>query len=200
MPTTALVRLYDTLTPWERLPLLLAAAFRADALEVDRLARSSPASAFRIPDHWSLVTGLESLAKLYLLRQLDGASTVWRLVGAVESGGTDIEQQRDERLWKLIRLEAYRITVRAAGWQQFATDLRVDALGILTALPGHEAAQQAEEFARSVAYTAAEAATFVQELGRQDPAAGALEIRMETAADVAVALRRALEQHQEAWS
>lgn len=51
MNTDCLARCYGTLTPGERVPLLLAASARADAVEQDRLARSAPKHGFRLPDY-----------------------------------------------------------------------------------------------------------------------------------------------------
>jgi hypothetical protein len=101
MNTALLARHYDVLTPWERLPLLVAAAARADEVEQDRLARAAPKQAFRVPDYWGLLEGLEGLAQLYVLRQLDSAACFWRLLGALEQEAlvaTPSSHEQEERV------------------------------------------------------------------------------------------------------
>src|SRR5438046_1433779 len=50
----ALAQHYDPLTPWERVPLILAATGRGDYLEEERLSRSAPKLSYLIPDHYCL--------------------------------------------------------------------------------------------------------------------------------------------------
>jgi hypothetical protein len=69
-----LARYYQTLTPWERLPLIMAASGRGDSTEEQRLISSAARKAVRVPDYWGLSEGLDDLAKLYLLEQLDLAT------------------------------------------------------------------------------------------------------------------------------
>ena len=84
MNTNGLARRYEALTPWERLPLLVAASARGDEVERDRLARSAPQHDFRVPDYWGLCEGLEELATMYLLHQLELAALYGRVVGLLE--------------------------------------------------------------------------------------------------------------------
>jgi hypothetical protein len=67
MNTTALSHHYECLTPWERLPLMVAASLRGDELEADRLARKAPTSTFRVPNYRGLSEGLHQLVFLYLI-------------------------------------------------------------------------------------------------------------------------------------
>ena len=71
MTTKQQARYYQTLTPWERLTLIVAASVRGDGVEEDRLACSAPKQGFRVPDYWGLAEGLDDLAKQYVLKQLD---------------------------------------------------------------------------------------------------------------------------------
>jgi hypothetical protein len=64
MTTKQLACYYQTLTPWERLPLLVAACQRGDAVEEERVARSAPRKGYQLPDSWGLAEGLDDLAKL----------------------------------------------------------------------------------------------------------------------------------------
>jgi hypothetical protein len=58
MNTKVLAKLYDRLTPRERLPLILAASARNDEVEGQRLAQSAPRMALRLPDYHGLGEGL----------------------------------------------------------------------------------------------------------------------------------------------
>jgi hypothetical protein len=62
MTTKKLSRYYQTLTPWERLPLIVAASERGDAVEREQLVRSSLRHGFRVPDYWGLAEELDELA------------------------------------------------------------------------------------------------------------------------------------------
>jgi len=58
MNTTLLDKLYDQLTARERLPLIIAAARRADAVERRRLVDSAPGLCLEEPHHHGLATAL----------------------------------------------------------------------------------------------------------------------------------------------
>jgi hypothetical protein len=73
MNTTNLVRQYDALTPWEKLPLIVAAAGRGGEVEETRLANSAPRLNLQIANCWGLVEGLDLLARHYHHVQLDRA-------------------------------------------------------------------------------------------------------------------------------
>jgi hypothetical protein len=56
--TKALSKLYDRLTPWERLPLITAAVERGDDAETHRLSRSAPRLHLSLPDYHGSSDGL----------------------------------------------------------------------------------------------------------------------------------------------
>jgi hypothetical protein len=209
MNTDPLARHYEVLTPWERLPLLVAASARGDAVEEDRLARAAPTNGFRVPDYWGLAEGLDDLVKLYLLKQLDLAAFYWRFAGLLERHSWDHpsrqERQRDERRWQLLKLLAYRYVVRADGWRLLCAELHLDPEVLLKELPGYEAVQQMEQAARLIAFSAEEALAFLRadaEANRpaEDNIPGVRrEYQMDTAADVAQSMRAFLQARLDAW-
>ena len=71
MNANGMARLYDTLTPWERAPLWLAAGARGDEAERQRLARSAPRNSFRVPDTYGPIEALRKAAAVYIMVQLD---------------------------------------------------------------------------------------------------------------------------------
>jgi hypothetical protein len=209
MNTDQLARRYETLTPWERLPLIVAACARGDAVEADRLARSAPRNGFRVPDYWGLAEGLEDLAKLYLLKQLDLAACYWRFAAVPdrEPRGRPSRQdrQRDARRWQLLKMLAHRYVVRADGWRLLCTEMHVDPVVLMKELPGYDAVQQMEQVARLLAFSAEEALAF----RRADAAAGRpaeeetravrREYEIDMAADVAQSMRTFLQARLDEW-
>ena len=90
--TNGLARLYDRLTPRERLPLLVAAAARGDEQERHRLARSAPTQLQQVPDYYRLGDALQQVLLLQVARAADAAARFWRaqalLLTARHSGRT----------------------------------------------------------------------------------------------------------------
>ena len=209
MTTNHLARYYQTLTPWERLPLIVAACERGDAVEEERVARSAPRHGFRVPDYWGLAEGLSDLAKLYLLEQLDAAALYWRLAGVLDQEPlgrpTPEERQRDERRWQLLKMLAYRYVVRADGWRLLCQQMHIDPAVLLKELPGYDAVQQMEPVARQLAFSAEEALAFLRaqvEAVRPpegETAAVQREYKIDTAADVAQSMRAFLQERLDAW-
>jgi hypothetical protein len=140
MTMKQLARYYPTLTPWERLPLIVAASERGDAVERDHLVHSTPRHEFRVPDYWGLAEGLDDLAKLYLLAQLDLAAFYWRFAALLDqeplARPSRQERQRDERRWQLLKMLCYRFVVRADGWRLLCSEMHIDPVILLKALPG----------------------------------------------------------------
>jgi len=96
------------------LPLIVAASSRADDVEVDRLIRSAPRHALRVPDYWGLAEGLKELATYYLLEQLDLAASYWQVMTFREQGPLPSarkaqrqHQQQQEQRWQLTQMQAY---------------------------------------------------------------------------------------------
>jgi hypothetical protein len=210
MNTTNLVRQYGALTPWERLPLIVAAAGRGDEVEENRLAQTAPRVDFRIANCWSLVQGLDLLARHYLLVQLDNAVIYWRVMNLLDKeplfGQTRKAKQREERLWRALETLAYRIVVQADGWKLFCRQLQIDPDVPLKDLPGHGAVSHVEKLARSLACTPEEAWIRLREAvgsdklleGNAPPEAS--ECHVGTAEEVARFMREFLEAQITTWS
>jgi hypothetical protein len=79
--TKSLARLYDRMTPRERLPLLLAALHRGDDAEAQRLACSAPRIQLSLPDYHGLNEGLLLVPLFHVLGQLDRGLLYWQLTG-----------------------------------------------------------------------------------------------------------------------
>ncbi len=85
MNTSSLARQYEKLTPWERLPLILAASARGDEQEHSRLVLSAPRVGYRVPDHFGLAVAFQELTWLHLLEALDLAANYFQALGCAES-------------------------------------------------------------------------------------------------------------------
>jgi hypothetical protein len=195
--TKSLAKLYDRLTPWERLPLLLAALQRGDDVETQRLSGSAPRIQLRLPDYHGLNEGLTLLTFFHVIGQLERGLLYWQLTGTAAdweefSIGPE-DEERIERLWKIARLTAYRLNVEADGWTQFCAELHVDGEALLRDLPCYDTLQHTQQTARLVAGTAAEAVDCLRRLGPGDAA-------LPTVEGVAKALRKFLEERVAWWN
>jgi hypothetical protein len=210
MNTTNLVRQYDALTPWERLPLIVAAAGRGDEVEENRLAQSAPRVNLTLANCWGLVQGLDLLARHYLLVQLDRAVIYWRVMDLLDKeplfGQTRKAKQREQRLWRALETLACRIVAQADGWKLFCRQLQIDPDLPLKDLPGHEGVSHVEKLARNLACTPEEACIRLREAVGSDksletnasPDTG--EFRLDTVDEVARFMREFLEAQINTWS
>src|SRR6185369_2866074 len=83
MNAAGLPRLYDRLSVWERIPLLIAADGRGDDAEARRLFNTSPIRTWRFSEHLLAEQALHVRAVSYIEEQLDAAANyfhaLWRL-------------------------------------------------------------------------------------------------------------------------
>jgi hypothetical protein len=192
-----LAKLYDRLTPWERLPLITAAVERGDDAETHRLSRSAPRLHLRLPDYHGLSDGLMLLTFFHVIGQLERGLLYWHAAGAAAEAeefpvGPD-DKGFAERLWGVARLTAYRLNVEADGWTRFCAALHLDGEALLRNLPCYDTLQRTQQTARLVACTAAEAADYLRRLGWGDAAPPTVE-------GVAKGLREFLEARFAWWN
>jgi hypothetical protein len=194
MKTNGLARLYDQLTPRERLPLLLAAAARGDDAEADRLANSAPRGLYRLPDYHGLGEGLTLLLLLHVQTLLDRAANFWLVTGLAEGqalawGDGEKDPPAARRLEGVARMWAYLFGVEADAWGRLMAELHIDPDSLLRDLPFSDTIRQAEEALRPVAFSEEEATAFLRE--RHE---GARPVTVETVlADMRLFLDRCVE-------
>jgi hypothetical protein len=163
MNTNALAKLYDRLTPLERLPLIMAAVERGDDAEANRLSRSAPRIHVSLPDYHGFGYGLLLLSLFHMVEQLQFGLLFWQLSGlasdweAFPAGKED--KARADRLWNLARVMAYRLCVEADGFRRLCAELKIDRDAWLRDIPAYDALQLTEQAARGVACTPEEATT-----------------------------------------
>jgi hypothetical protein len=112
--TKALAKLYDRLTPSERLPLILAARERGDDAEAERLADAAGRITLSMSDHAPYAHAFDELATLVLLELLDDAGAYFDAFhhaleardlfdeeglddGDAEEGGDETDTEADAR-------------------------------------------------------------------------------------------------------
>jgi hypothetical protein len=170
--TDALAKLYDRLTPSERLPLIIAAVERGDAAEADRLSRSAPRFQPVLPDYHGLGEGLLLLALFHLIGQLERGLVYWRTAATAvdweECPAGQQDKVRAERLWAVARMTAYMLCVEADAWTRFCSELHIDPVALVRDLPGYNTLQLTQEAARLLLWTAEEAAAYLRRVGPGD--------------------------------
>jgi hypothetical protein len=165
MKTDCLARLYDRLTPRERLALIVAATARGDEADRARLVASAPTHLFRVPDYYGLAEGLRSLALLHVAHMLDLAARYRHASGLVaQEGDCKGRAGQAERARRLDaeRMLAYLLVVNAEGWTRFCSEMQLDGDLLLKNLPGYETLTRAEEVGRLMAFTSEEAAAWAR--------------------------------------
>jgi hypothetical protein len=165
MKADGLAKLYDRLTPRERLPLIVAATARGDEADRARLLASAPASLFRLPDYFGLAEGLRTLALFHVAEMLDLAARFGHAAGMLaqegDFRGRAGKAERARRLGEA-RMLAHLLVVNADGWTRFCCEMQLDGDLLLKHLLGYETLTRAEEVARLMAFTPEEATAWAQ--------------------------------------
>jgi hypothetical protein len=196
MNTNGISKLYHQLSSRERLPLILAASARGDDLERDRLARSAPREAFRVPDYFGLADGIQMQAIFHVNQLLDLAAIYWRGSEMLAHAGEFPPEERKARrkqMRDLVRALAYTFTAHVDGWKRFCEEWKLDGEVLLQSLPGFGTVREAEQSARGMAFTAEEATDWMRRTG-DNPTA-----RPITADDVAARMQAFVESRAEWW-
>jgi hypothetical protein len=202
--TQPLSRLYDHLTPRERLPLIVAAASRGDSVEQCRLQTSAPKQTFDVPDYVPHARALNELAVYHLLTVLDLGMHFWQWWGLWltrslrnQAAGRQRRGRRSKakaakaletRNGCLVRYYAARFVAHVDGWKQFCAALHVDPEAPVHFMIGWDNVVRTESRARELAFTPEEALWFarmetVPEDGDETKERGPAPL--ETAAEVA---------------
>jgi len=187
MNTNSLAKQYDTLTAWERLPLILAALNRGDDAEEERLTSSAPTRPAAVPHYYGLWEGLTLLSVAHHTLQLDRVCRLFSATGLLMAG----KIKRDEPL----RMLAFQLVTDADAWRLFSAELHLDPDAILRHLPGCDLVRDLEEAARRFAFSPEEALAYMRSQDENAEAAAgktpaAPREHMDTAADNAGVLDR----------
>ena len=188
MSTPSLDRLYERLTPRERLPLIMAAHVRGDVAERKRLVASARTRTYEVPDYFPLARALGQAAHWQMLTLLDLAGHFWQWWGLWMSSarlqdpaegvarrrgrraatskkkacGADADRIEPYRARGITRYYASRFVAHVDGWKQFCSDLHADPQVQLQYLIGWSFVALTERAARHLAFGAGEADCFMR--------------------------------------
>jgi hypothetical protein len=165
MNTKCLAKMYDRLTPRERLPLILAASARDDEVEGQRLVQSAPRMALRLPDYHGLGEGLFLASLFHLISVLDVTAMFWLTQGRLAEWTACADKDEDDSLNRMdakVRMWAYVLTAKRDGWRRFCAELPVDPELLLNDVPGYDTVKRSEEAARLLAFNVDEARAWLR--------------------------------------
>jgi hypothetical protein len=178
MTTNPVSRLYDRLTPRERLPLLIAAAKRGDAIESQRLQMSAPKLQLEMPDYYPHADAWNEVAHYHLLTVLDLGLHFWQWWGLWltrglrnqitsdpspgQRGQGTAAKNLERRAGFLVSYYAARFVAHIDGWKQFCNELHVDPQALLDFMIGWDHIVRTESQARELAFTPEDARWFVR--------------------------------------
>jgi hypothetical protein len=178
MNTNGLAKLYEHLSPKERLPLIMAASARGDEAERNRLAYSAPKEEFRRPDYWGVAEGMRLASKFHLLELLDLAAFYWEtsgLLGEWEVLTDEARQGPPKLLYTTVAATAYMFLTKLDGWRRFCSGFPCDPEQLMKHLPGLATVRRTEESARLRACTHEEATLWMREEGNKSAEALTVE-------------------------
>jgi hypothetical protein len=122
MRSNDLTRHYETLTVWERIPLLLAADARGDDAERRRLFDSSLVRPAPMSQHLMPELALHLLSLQYIAVQLENAGIYFLCL----MHALDEENRRPERDKLYADVDAFSFVREAEAWREFCGELQVD--------------------------------------------------------------------------
>lgn len=155
MTETGLTKLYDRLTPRERVALILAAEEREDEVDRERLIRVAPRCLYQIPDHYGFADGLVITALHFTARVLEKVAFFWQ----VSTHATElraVEHDRAASVERTVRAMARLILIEVDGWCHFCVELGIDPDSITRDQPGFEDVNEVLESAQLVALSETE--------------------------------------------
>jgi hypothetical protein len=152
MNANGLAKHYGTLTPRERLPLIMAAAGRGDEEEARRLVAAAPKVAWSVPDHFGLAEAFFQVSSLHFMELLSLAGNYFHALGVYVFA----KGEHKERAWEAALVLGYRLKAGLAGWRRYCAEEQFDPEFWWPAFLGLEQVQQAEKVAEKFAFTAEE--------------------------------------------
>ncbi len=176
MNTNSLAKLYDRLTPAERLPLIVAAGLRDDTAERQRLMNAAPRIGLSLPDYFPLGAALQEVADFHVTGLLNLAANFWQAWGLWGwSAGAEQRKDRGVRSRGRARYHAYEFTTYVAAWVQFCCELQVEPEALVDCTPGYEIIRQTHERAADLAYDREAATVFLRLSGQETALPPAVE-------------------------
>jgi hypothetical protein len=196
MTTTKLAKLYEHLTPRERLPMLVAACRRGDETERQRLIETAPRRGFRLPDYHGLADALQSAVLLHMIERLDLGARFWLTLCVLEmqdAADTPKARARSDHFEVAVATMALRFCIEVDGWKLFCAGLDLDPDALLADLPAFRTVVEMERQARAFANTTEEADAYLRKKTSSESA------RLPTVEEVAESFGELLAVAQGPW-
>lgn len=159
MNTDKLSKLYDTLTPAERVPLIFGARQREDATEVGRLVRAAPREIISRPDFYGLERQLELVSYRYFTRQLSYLCQFNQVLASMNG------VKEDEKIPVVGKVIAYLFTVNAKGWEAFCVKAGLDPTYLADGIDGSDIVRDHAPIMEAMACDHAAATEFYGDAG-----------------------------------
>jgi hypothetical protein len=171
MNLNTLTKLYPTLTPAERVPLMLSAIQRGDQQEFGRLASAAPRQSWLITDQHGYTCALWSTALLELIEVLSLEMTWWMCGVLIWQWPTSPRAEELDELRRMIDgapMLAYRCVIELDAWKRFCEELHVDAEVFWKDFSLYDLMKQSEDAVRRNAATPEEAASYLARHGKTE--------------------------------
>jgi len=162
MKTDGLAKHYRSLTPEERLALIISACERGDREERDRLVHAAPRQTLSVPHHHRLAVALDHLAHRYVARQLHLLVRYWHSSGRVIDRGW---KEHASELSDAAKMAAYLFCVNTDAWFQLCDDSKVDADVVINRVPGADEVTNSGPLMEHVAFNEQQASAYLQTFG-----------------------------------
>jgi hypothetical protein len=210
MKADGLAKHYGSLTPEERLPLIMAAAGRKDDAEWERLVSSAPTVTWILRHHFGLSQAFGEVSDIHYMELLSSAAGYLELMWLSETlepedeepeekaetpeDDEEVDDGEPESKQEFFQDGAmylgYLVKAKLAGWRLFCAEQRVDPEVVWSHLPGYSLVQRAARMAEDLAFTAEGAARFRERKGYSPPLTGE---------EVAAALKELLREQAARW-
>jgi hypothetical protein len=188
MKTDSLAKHYGSLTPAERVPLILAAAGRGDEQERARLLSSAPRVVYQTGNQFALALAFREVSEIHRMELLELAALFFHGFG--QAGANKGKVARS--ILDSARVFAYMLKVNLAGWRKFCEGASFDPDLCIAHLPGGEVLEMAAELAEQTAFTPEGLLAWARRKDKEVTAAP-------TAENVAAGLRKLLDVRADWW-
>ncbi len=193
MTANSLGKLYDRLTPWERVRAIIAAEKRGDENERTRLWETAPRICYSEP--YMVVDLIQMLFLMASFYRADLLTSLAWFNYCMDCGNQladddafDVEQQ--SKLWRIGKFHAFLFYHKLDTWRAVCAELEIDADRVLPSVfPGGELGEESEPRLREWAFTPEQAADYLKTMGD--------EMEYATPAECAKAIRQRLAEHWE---
>ena len=142
MNTNQLTKHYSTLTPDERLPLLIAARNRGDEIEENRLTVTAPPVLYRMGDHCKLHHTFHMLAWFHFMELVNLAGHYQHCLALADA--FDDEDASSKRMIDAGNLYGYLFVANLEGWRSFTDRQGIEWDALFRDLPGFDTVKRTQ--------------------------------------------------------